>query len=372
MPQQQRGHRRAIVNGKIVVDPSEAMFFARSGSRRVDVDVGTSLLCGATLIHNDVLLTAAHCQGSFNYGVLLYDTETNDYTREATIDRQIRYPGFNGMDMHNDILLLRLSADPGLPIATLNSDSSIPAAIRNNANRLLALGFGNTEFGGTPSEVLREGQFYSIDNQECTERVRSRLNDPSLPWVWEDVLCADPHVAGNGNGGNSICQGDSGGPLLLAASSSSTSSSPPPLVVGVSSWSYGCEADALPDGFARVSAFYDWIQEQICFHSRIVAADRVCPEGTFPPPPNPDSVPVLLTFNHDYFPEDTQVRVLSRTKDRTTNDSRLDNSNIDQVLFAGPYYVPQRESVWTSVLHLPPVRAVPNSMSFCFVPRDER
>jgi hypothetical protein len=83
--------RRAIINGRIVVDPSDAQFFAKSGE---DNDKATpDYLCGATLVHTDILLTAAHCQGTFNNGVFLYDPDTNDYTREATVDLQIRYPG---------------------------------------------------------------------------------------------------------------------------------------------------------------------------------------------------------------------------------------------------------------------------------------
>lgn len=99
----QQRRRRAIINGRVVADPSDAQFFAKTGG---DNNKATpDYLCGATFVHNDILLTAAHCQGSFNYGVFLYDPDTNDYTREATVDLQIRYPGFNGVDKHDDILV---------------------------------------------------------------------------------------------------------------------------------------------------------------------------------------------------------------------------------------------------------------------------
>jgi len=336
--QQQHQRRRAIVNGRVVVDPSNALFFARSGQ---DQDESTiDYLCGATLIHDDMLLTAAHCQGAFNYGLFLYDPLTNDFTREATVDLQIRYPDFNGKDKHNDLLLLRLSVDPMLPHLVMNRDDSIPT---HNNNVMKAYGFGKTASDGTLSDVLREGFFRYIPNEECTERVRSTRTS-----IWDDVLCADPasvvdnaerntNGAGNdhdhGNGGSSICQGDSGGPLIDAKNN---------LLLGVVSWNFLCHPDELPDGFIRVSHFHDWITEQICFYSRNpLSSNNECPSGTSPPSPPQDSVEILLTFEHDFNPEEMFFRILS--KDR-----------INQVDYAGPRYVPARISAWTSRLHLLP------------------
>ena len=318
-----QGRRKDIVNGRLVVDPSDAQFFVRSG--KDDRDGTPDYLCGGVLIHNDIIMTAAHCQGAFNYGVFLYDEETNDYTREATVDLQIRYPEFNGIDTHNDILLLRLKNNPRLPSLKLNSDDSRP----RNDDLLQAYGFGKMTSNGSPSKRLRQGQMRYIDNEECSKRVEGTANSV----IWDDVLCADPYsnVSPRLEDGSSICQGDSGGPLINSSNE----------VVGVVSWNFFCKSDELPDGFARVSYFYEWIHEQICYISRNpYARNNDCPLGTSMPPPAPGSITVLLDFTHDFFPEETFFRVLSK-------DS-------GQVEYAGPKYVPDRESAWISKIDLLP------------------
>lgn len=316
--------RRAIINGRVVVDPSDAPFFVRSGK---DDDESTSdYLCGGMLVHDDIVLTAAHCQGAFIYGIFLYDPETNNYTREATIDLMIRYPGFNGIDTHNDILLMRLSTDSGLPTIKMNSDNSNPST----NDIMKAYGFGITKANGSPSKRLREGYLTYIDNEECSKRVRSTANSK----IWDDVLCADPYYDKGDSieEGSSICQGDSGGPLMDSSNR----------LIGVVSWNFFCRSDKLPDGFSRVAYFHDWISKQICFYSRKPpTSSNGCPYGTSPPPPISGSVKVLLTFNHDFYPEETFFRILS--KDRN-----------GEVEYVGPKYVPDRESAWVSVIFLLP------------------
>ena len=318
-----QGRRREIVNG-VVVDPSDAKFFVKTG--RDDDKTTPDYVCGGILVHSDIILTAAHCQGAFNYGVLLYDPKTNDYTREATVDLQIRYPDFNGIDTHNDILLLRLSTDSNLPVLEMNSNNSTPT----DDAELKAYGFGKTKSTGGASNRLREAQMRYIDNEECSKRVRGTANSI----IWDDVLCADPYydIGGRIEEGGSICQGDSGGPLLDSSNR----------LVGVTSWNFFCSSDHLPDGFARVAYFHDWITQQICFISRNpTSSNNECPNGTSSPPPAPGSVKVLLNFNHDFYPEETTFRIISKDRD-------------GQVEYAGPKYVPGRESSWTSGIYLVP------------------
>ena len=213
----------------------------------------------------------------------------------------------------------------------MNSDESIPSVNDNDVMR--GYGFGKTASNGMPSDELREGRFSYIDNGECSERIESKSNAK----IWDDVLCADPYYASSSvsiDEGSSICQGDSGGPLLDSSNA----------LLGVISWNFLCRPDNLPDGFARVSYFHDWITKQICFYSRNpLKSNNECQFGTSPPPPVSGSVQILLTFDHDFYPEETLFRILS--KDR-----------FDEVKYAGPKYVPGRESVWTSKIYLLPVR----------------
>lgn len=334
-----RRRRNLIVNGG-EVNPSNAKWFVKSG--KDSNDETADYLCGATLIHDDMLLTAAHCQGAFNYGLFLYDQKTNDYTREATVDLQLRHPDFNGYDKHNDLMILRLSSDPGLPILKMNGNDSIPRQYGNDDSEIMkAYGFGKTASNDPKSNVLREGHFRYLSNKDCAQKVKSTRTK-----IWDDVLCGDSIynsdiAVGRNNYGpendrsiHGICQGDSGGALT---DSSGT------LLLGVVSWTFlPCEVGNLPDGFTRVAYFQEWITKQICFYSRKpLSSNNICTNGTSPPLPPLNSVEILLKFKHDFYPEETFIRILS--KDRN-----------NEVEFSGPQYVPDRATEWVTRLQLLP------------------
>jgi Trypsin len=93
-----------IIDG-VVSDPGARTFYVRSG---FDQYYWTpEMLCGATLIHSDVIVTAAHCSGAFNYGALLYDPTSNDFSRTVPVDRQLRHPqwNFDNSKLNFDILV---------------------------------------------------------------------------------------------------------------------------------------------------------------------------------------------------------------------------------------------------------------------------
>lgn len=258
--------RQLIVQG-VPAEPQDYPFFALTSSdsyasTRDDV-------CGATLIHSDIILSAAHCQGYFNYGVLLYSPDDQQFNRKSRIVEQFRHPNFN---RHNgnynfDMLVMRL-AEPVYDISPvpLNQDPNVPS----EDQILKAIGYGASEYHGELSSILMEGEVQYILPSTCDKQISEFKITGSESG--EEVLCGEKVLCiESTEAGNSICLGDSGGPLLTLDG----------VLVGVTSWTVQCQ-NSLPNGFARVSAMYDWIQEKICEIS--VDKPSSCPTTPSPKP----------------------------------------------------------------------------------------
>ncbi|KAL3910982.1 MAG: hypothetical protein SGARI_001863, partial [Bacillariaceae sp.] len=307
-----------IINGTRA-DPSFAPFFARAAGD--ELNWTPDRLCGATLIHADILVTAAHCQGAFNYGVLLYDAESNDFSRRATIDKQSRHPlwDFSPSAWNYDVLVMRLSTpiandDAALPLA-LNQDSDFPA----HHDNLLALGFGVTEEEGS-SKVIRTAEMQYINNTECVERMNTfgKLNLPNLP---SEFLCTSSEST------VSVCDGDSGGPLTNANGTA---------LAGIVSFGSGCSANEFPNVHVRVSEVSKWLKEQVCALSIEPPEDCESTETNL----DPSFVELSLIFVYDFFAEDITY-VIRDTKDRA-------------IVVSGPIDVPQRNGRQKTAIFLPP------------------
>ncbi len=338
--------RNLIVNGDTVL-PSDNQFFVRSWPDTVrETD---DVLCGATLIHSDMIITAAHCHGGFNYGAMLYDPESESFTQFRPVDLQIAYKRYyEDIDIINyDVLVLRLETPiTNIEPVLLNSDPNFPRTFGNSRTIVEGLGVGITESGHI-SQGLEVGYFSPMANFQCAQRLGKANVE-----MTDDVMCADPYTD------DSICAGDSGGPLVarIAPSNemSAVSRSPwgdgsKPVLVGVTTFGNDCLVDDIPDGFARISFFHKWINEQICNYSRDPPAE--CLEyfqsdqySEFLASQDTsdimdDKVLIKMKFQHDFMAEQT-VFVFRNT---ATN----------KVEFVGPHYVPERAEYVESEFLLP-------------------
>jgi len=216
---------------------------------------GFQAVCGGTLINEDTVLTSAVCTPATHVRLGDHDI-TNPSDGATTIDipiaNTIPHPQWNSNSFpDNDIAIVKLSRS-----VDYNRNTK-PACLPDNyggqnLSSLLVnpspivIGWGRTQLGGEPSNVLRQANVPVVPQQECKNKyAKSGL-------VIDDTkICA-------GRGVRDACQGDSGGPLLSRKLQGGRWA-----VVGVTSWGKGCAKENFPGVYTRVDKYVDWIRQHM-------------------------------------------------------------------------------------------------------------
>jgi trypsin len=209
----------------------------------------TNWLCGATLIHGDFLVSAAHC-GSKVWGQGLWLSTTNRKQVRVppstfySTKQLIIHPNFTDSTNANDIMLIQITKFVrNVPIVALNFDRYKP----KSGSVLTGIGFGRTREGGQVSDQLLKVNFFAVSAAEC------RKNYPGLK---NDIMFCN---GGYKAGGKDTCQGDSGGPILTEDR----------IQVGIVSFGKGCARPNIPAVNTRISPYKRWIRLTICQYSSV-------------------------------------------------------------------------------------------------------
>uniref|UniRef100_A0A7N4PBI9 Peptidase S1 domain-containing protein n=1 Tax=Sarcophilus harrisii TaxID=9305 RepID=A0A7N4PBI9_SARHA len=198
--------------------------------------------CGAFLVREDFLLTAAHCWGS-SISIILgaHNIKKSEKTQQKIgVLRAIPHPQYNNQTYNNDIMLLQLEKKAKLNRAVnLLPLPRMKDRLRPGKSCIVA-GWGCDDAEKFPN-TLQEVELKVSKDKECKENYPRYYNRSTQ-------LCAgDPKEK------KASFKGDSGGPLVCGR-------------VAQGIVSYGFKNGRNPRVYTRIFSFLSWIKKTMKAH----------------------------------------------------------------------------------------------------------
>jgi trypsin len=299
----------------------------------ISTDMGI-FICSASLIWEDIILTAAHCildleeAGRTLLGasafVGLEDQNNRDGAQFRQIELFVPNPNYNTITLERDVAIFKL-VDPVLTIqpVQIDFDPSTPA----DNQRVDVFGFGQTTDGGSLPNILQTVDIQVIPFADCNDAnsyagtindavmicagrpqggAVSRLNCVEHLSCHYKFLSKDDTLLTLSQTFQDSCNGDSGSPLIVPGADFRTDT-----VVGLVSFGSGCAQANFPGVYTRLSSVATFIFNQICaFSDNPPSNCNDVGSPTFTPPtgpatptpaPNQPSVPTGPTPNAPPF-----------------------------------------------------------------------
>lgn len=247
------GTKGSHSNREGVAEPAEWAWHAAVLERPQDLYV-----CGAALVDEYWILTAAHCVDEYQSPSSLkirlgeYDVSSTKEPlmhEEFDVSRIVVHPSFNNRTLLHDIALLRLSVPakkrPNINVVCMPREGTTDEEILSS--RCFITGWGKRTENGEHSVVLKEINVPLWRNDDCQRALRYHFGpNYRLP---PTSICA-------GTEGRDACDGDGGGPLVCERNGRWYQ-------FGIVSFGIGCGRPNTPGIYTRVESYNSWIHQVV-------------------------------------------------------------------------------------------------------------
>jgi trypsin len=221
---------------------------------QVNLNIRNSARCGASIIGNQWLVTAAHCvAGVAPSEISAFAGVTNLGERSSqnlvSVSGVVINPSWNANTFSGDIALLQLAVP--LTFSPTVQPISLPTAQDPGVwpaggTAAQISGWGSTSYGGTASDALLV----------ATVSVLGGPSDTGCGSYGGSFRSSESICAGVPEMGIDTCQGDSGGPLVVTADTG-------PVLAGVTSVGNECALPNFPGIYTRATSFLPWINQYV-------------------------------------------------------------------------------------------------------------
>lgn len=216
-----------------------------------------SWLCGGTIISERFILTAGHCitSNTSRLGLLthvlvgaLTRSDAENEANRYKVKRIISHPDYNPPSKYNDIALVE--TENPIKLSQYIVPACLDVANQGLDDRVLATGWGLTEYKGNIAEIMQKVILHKFSTAECStkypvHRLMKIGFDPETQTCYGDRTEV-----------KDTCQGDSGGPLQINSKKINCMY----VTVGVTSFGRACGFPGEPAIYTRVAHYVPWIE----------------------------------------------------------------------------------------------------------------
>ena len=226
-----------IVGGDQVSGPGAYPFFVSWGGE-----------CGASLIHPDIVLSAAHCDGINSNSVIVNAYELDNPNTSGAVVANIAdkslHPQYNDNTLAYDYMLIKLSSPvTSVTPIPVNFDQAVPAV----GESLTVICLGVTQENGNQPDFLRQVSVDTFSDSDCS----SLLNGA----IQEDIMLC----AASAKDRRTHARTTRAVPFSPSTPQADTTNRLESCRGG-----YGCARPNSPGVYAETSGVQSWMEDEIC------------------------------------------------------------------------------------------------------------